>query len=194
ASDTLAWRYGNYDALRYEIHHLVVSPMQRALQTAWPINQATGIPTEVWWDICERGGVFQYHSGMPQGLPGMKRSEMRDRFPTFTLPTRISENGWWRGNQESREAGRLRANDVVTRIKAKAAGDWRNKRVMIVSHAGFMDALVKGIVSYLNPQTDSENIYFFYNSSITRLDFLDHGKIGIRFINRIPHLPHDLVS
>jgi len=192
-SDTLAWRYGPSDALRFKVDRVITSPMYRALQTTAPLASSFGAPVKVWWDVCERGGMFHYTRGKPHGLPGLKRSAIRSEFPDYDLPTRISENGWWRGNQESREASRLRAADVASRLVGRAADEWRGEHVWLISHAGLLDALVKALNNNLTPQTDDGVVHFFYNTSVSRIDFFE-GGLGVRYINRVAHLPDALIS
>lgn len=193
--DTLAWRYGGYDQLGYHIDRIITSPMHRALQTAEPLADMLDVPVKVWLDICERGGLFEYQQGTPKGFPGLTRLQIRAEFPTFDLPAQITDAGWWTGNLESRERSRQRARDVAARLREKAATIWHDEHVMLISHAGFMDALTKALLyGELSESIDRGNVFFFYNTSITRLDFFDNGRIGLRRLNHIPHLTDEIAS
>lgn len=195
ASDTLAWRYGNLDTLGYHIDRIITSPMLRALQTAQPLADALNVPVDVWWEICERGGMFEYRQGTAHGYPGLTREQIREQFPHYELPLRVGNNGWWHGGQESRDASRRRAIDVEARLRAQSIEHWRGQRILMVSHAGFLDVLLKSfLLENLTAEADERNVYFFYNTSISRMDFLSTGEIGLRYTNRLPHLPDELIS
>lgn len=194
ASDTLAWRYNTIDGLMFRFDHIICSPMYRTLQTAKPLMDAFRLPAEVWIDIHERGGVYYYNQGEMHGHPGMSRTAIQREFPDVELPTRITHNGWWRGKRESREASRLRAVEVEKQLRVKASGEWHDKRIVMVSHGGFIDMLVKVLLMGISPDIDEANAYFFYNSSISRIDFWPNGKLGVRYMNRIDHLPPAMVS
>lgn len=193
ASDQMAWRYGNADNLHHHFDHVVCSPMHRTMQTAKPIQTALGIEIEVWMDIYEKGGLYIYNQGVVQNHPGMSRANMERQFPSFTLPSRITQNGWWRGKRESKEAARLRAREVESRLRARAVDQWENKNILLISHAAFLGMLLKALLTN-SSELDDSAAFMFYNTSITRVDFWQKERIGIRYLNRINHLPSNLIS
>ena len=88
SSPVRALHYVNRTGFRFT--RLFTSAMRRALQTAAPIGQAIGMQPEVWVDIHETGGVFlDYHEG--RGLPGLKRAEMAEQFPTIRLSPEVTD-------------------------------------------------------------------------------------------------------
>ena len=192
--DMMAWRYQNQAELGFQFDQIISSPMHRALQTTKPIAAALGAPVTVWGDLCERGGVFHDKGGQINGLPGLTRTQIANEFPAYDLPPRISEKGWWRGGQESKEASRLRVVDLVNRLHAYSVENWYRQKILLVTHAGLMDAMIKALMGNLNPATDTENLYFFYNTSLSRFDWIKGHGIGVRYLNRVDHLPPDIIS
>lgn len=181
---------GSHNRRGYNLTRLYCSAMWRSLQTVEPIGQALGLEPEVWLDIHEHGGIYLDH-GEPEGVvgyPGKTRAEILARFPTCRLPVEITEEGWWRGGFEDWPACHGRAIKVARQLQELAAS---NERIGMVTHGGFMDALLKALFNQL-PRTDI--FYFHYNTAITRIDFDSTGRMGIRYLNRIDHLPGDLIS
>ena len=71
--------------------------------------------------------------------------------------------------------------------------EWDNsdERVALVSHGGFIDALLKALCN----QLPSQHLwYHHYNTAITRLDFDQDDRLHLRYLNRIDHLPPALIS
>ncbi|MEO1440715.1 MAG: histidine phosphatase family protein, partial [Chloroflexota bacterium] len=192
ASDMLAWRYGGYEHLNMTFDRLLTSPMLRSLQTTKPIASALGVPVKVWLDIYERGGLVG--RGDERTTLGVTRTELRRDYPNYDIPQAISDAGWWRGGEESRDASRVRALKTAAKLRHLAKSEWHHKNVLLVSHAGFMDALLKAILLEAMPEIDETSFFYFYNTSISRIDFLANGHMGIRYLNRIAHLPPEQVS
>lgn len=195
-SDTLAWRYGIFDGLRYQVSRVVTSPMHRALQTAKPLGERLSVPVKVWPELCEIGGLYHFRGGRAHGLPGLTRVQMRDQFPDYDLPTRITQHGWWRGDRESRHAARTRALQVAATVRDQFQGDWADERVLLVAHAGFLNLLLQAFLGTLavDAEGDDSFVAYFYNTSLTRLDLGTDGHTAIRYLNRVPHLPDEMVS
>jgi len=61
----------------------------------------------------------------------------------------------------------------------------------MISHGGFLDALLKVL---FNQTSKRRMFYYHYNTAITRLDFREDGRLGLRFVNRVDHLPPETVS
>ncbi|MCB0156119.1 MAG: histidine phosphatase family protein [Anaerolineae bacterium] len=174
----------------YGLTRLYCSAMWRALQTAEPIGRALGITPEVWLDIHEHGGIFlDHHDGRgPIGYPGKTRAEILERFPDYRLPDEITAEGWWHKGYEDWPECHGRAIRVARRLFEWADSD---ERIGLVTHGGFVDALLKALLSQLpSPR-------FFYhhnNTAITRIDFREDGRLGLRFLNRVDHLPPELIT
>ncbi len=175
----------------YGITRLYCSPMMRALQTAQPIGQALGLAPEVWVDIHEQGGIFLDHGeadGGVVGYPGKTRPEILAEFPGYKLPAGITDLGWWKWGYEEMSVCHGRAVRVAEELVKRAAGD---ERIAMVSHGGFVDALLKALSNQLPGYF---LFYFHYNTAITRVDFRGDGRLDFRYLNRVAHLPPDAIS
>jgi broad specificity phosphatase PhoE len=178
----------------YGISRLYCSPMWRALQTAYPIGQALGLAPEVWTDIHEQGGIFLDHGDErgPVGYPGGTRQEIQAAFPNYVLPESISERGWWNREFEDWSACCGRAIKVAEELREWATNNGRNDEcIAIVSHGGFIDALLKAL---FNQFSDRRLFYYKYNTAISRIDFRADGRLDVRYLNRVDHLPPKLIS
>jgi broad specificity phosphatase PhoE len=174
----------------YSITRLYCSPMMRALQTAQPIGQALGIAPEIWVNIHEQGGIFLDHgeAGGIIGYSGKTRSEILSEFPNFQLPDDVTEGGWWNNGYEEWPACHGRAIKVARQLREWGHND---ERIALVSHGGFIDALLKALCN----QLPSHHLcYHHYNTAITRLDFDQDNRLHLRYLNRVDHLPSELIS
>jgi len=176
----------------FGLTRLYCSAMYRSLLTAQPIGRALGLTPEVWVDIHEHGGIFLDHQDERGvvGYPGRTRSEILADFPGYNLPEEITEAGWWDPQQgkEDWPACQGRAIKVANKLRQCAGSD---ERIGMVSHGGFIDVLLKALLN----QLPRPNIFYHhYNTAITRIDFRPAGPLDIRYINRVGHLPPELVS
>jgi broad specificity phosphatase PhoE len=184
----------------YGITKLYCSAMRRALQTARPIGQVLGLTPEVWIDIHEKGGIYlEDDAGAYTGYPGMTRAEILAEFSHYHLPDEITESGWWTASYEDWPVCQGRAIKVAHLLRNWAAeneashnGNGPNhQRIGLVSHGGFIDALLKALFD----QLPSKHIwYHHFNTAITRVDFREDGGLSLRYLNRVNHLPPELIS
>jgi broad specificity phosphatase PhoE len=176
----------------YGIERLYCSAMHRAMQTAQPVGRALGLNPEIWLDIHESGGIFLDHRDERGvvGYPGKNRAEILVEFPNYVLPDSITEAGWWdvRNGQEDWPACQARAIRVAHQLRKWVDSD---ETIAIVTHGGFIDALLKALTSQL---PGNHMFYHHFNTAITRVDFDAEKRLNMRYLNRIPHLPHELVS
>lgn len=178
------------DRRGFGLARLYTSPMRRALQTAQPTGRALRLRPIVWVDLHEEGGVFLDHGdGRGRvGYPGRTRAEMLAEFPEFDLPEGVTERGWWSGGFEEKPALGERALRVAAILRSWAPCP---ERIAILSHGGFADALLKALLGEW-PRDDI--FYFHYNTAISRLDLHPDGRLDVRYLNRLDHLPPDLIS
>jgi broad specificity phosphatase PhoE len=173
----------------YGITHLYCSAMCRSLQTAQPIAKALGLSPEVWLDIHEHGGIYleQPDEGIV-GQPGYSRPQLTAEFPGYVLPEAITDEGWWTGGREEWPTCQGRALKVAEVLRERAGS---NERIALVTHGGFMDSLLKALLN----QLPSPQLFFsHFNTAISRLEFGRDGFVEVRYLNRIGHLPPDMVS
>lgn len=179
------------DLCGYCLTRLFCSPMLRALQTAGPIATALGLRPEVWVEIHEHGGMWRDHGddiGVV-GYPGMTRLEIQARFPALSLPPGITDRGWYDSvaGHESEELAVLRAAQVARDLRG-----WPESRdrIALVTHGGFSSFLLRALFS-----VPAAPVFFHHdNTGITRVRFRGNGQLSLRYLNRVTHLPPDMVS
>lgn len=162
------------------IDSLVCSPMWRALQTARPLSEALGLSPEVWVDVHEQVRAMETYAGST-------RERIQAAFPDYVLPEGITKQGWWNRAGESRSETMERAIRVAEKLRESADSD---QRLAIVSHARFIDSLLKAFLSQL-PGYDSW--YHHFNTGVSRLG-LGGRRLDVRYLNRVAHLSPDLIS
>jgi 2,3-bisphosphoglycerate-dependent phosphoglycerate mutase len=172
----------------YHIDRLYCSPMWRSLQTIQPIADALGLKPEIWVPIHEVGGIFLEDETGIVGYGGKTRSELLATFPGYAIPGEITEAGWWTGGLEEELARDLRAIRVATQLHGWAASD---ERIAIVSHGGFINRLLKVL---FNLPTGRLVFYEHYNTAVTRIVFNADGHLTANYINRVDHLPPDMLT
>ena len=172
------------------IHKVYTSAMLRALETTRPIADALGLVPEIWLDVHEEGGIWLDHrDGRGAiGHAGLTRERIETQFPGFELPDAVTEAGWWNRPFESRDDLVRRAARVAEDVRRDIAR--QEARVAIVSHGTFISLLIQHLLlgRYV-PDIRFSN----HNTGISRLDF-DGGSVMLRYLNRIDHLPKDLVT
>ena len=176
----------------FGITRLYCSPMLRTLQTAQPISAALGLQPEVWVDIHEHGGIFMEYEDERGivGFPGLTRAEIMEQFGDYLLPEVITNEGWWnpaRG-MESYVESQARAIIVADALYRQRAIP---ERIALVTHGTFADNLIKALFEQLPGRRLG---YHHYNTGISRIDFFGDSNLGLVYLNRIDHLPPDLVS
>ena len=192
-SDTLAWRDGDLSELGYQFDRVITSAMFRALQTTQPLAAALALPVQVWWDVCEQGGIYRLEGEQAIGLAGLTRAEIQQRFSGYDLPPPITEAGWWQRDRETVADAQARAATIAQRLLDLSRDAWANQTVLLVSHGMFSSWLLHALLNGGKAPSDTDALFFFYNTSLTRLDFFGQ-RVGVRYTNRIPHLPDQLVS
>ncbi len=176
----------------FDIDRLYCSPMHRTLQTAYHIQQATGLTPHLWVDIHEHGGVFLEYDDERGvvGYPGKTRAEIESEFPGYVLSDAITETGWWTGKQEDITTAYGRAIRVAEQLD-QMVRDGQFQRVAIVTHGTFMAALLKALLN----QLPGHGVWFsHHNTAITRVDMRPEGDRWVRSINRVDHLTPELIT
>jgi hypothetical protein len=54
-----------------------------------------------------------------------------------------------------------------------------------------MDALLKALFRQF---PDRHLFYYHYNTAVSRIDLRSDGNLGVRYLNRVSHLPLELIS
>lgn len=176
----------------FQFTKLYCSPMLRTLQTCLPISRALNLMADVWVDLHEHGGLnldYGDERGIV-GFPGLTRSTIQAQFAGFHIPDSITEHGWYDPAQKAEDIGGCmgRAVRVANMLRAQAASD---ERIALVTHGTFADLLLKALLNML----PNHGLRFsHYNTALTRLDFREDGVMKLGYVNRVAHLPPDMVS
>lgn len=179
----------------FGITHLYCSAMHRALQTARPIGLALGLPPHIWLDIHEHGGIYlDQPDGTTLGYGGRTRSQVVAEFDGYVLPDGLTEDGWWKPEYgcEDMPDAQARAIRVAGELRRRALNEaTAAHRVALVTHGTFIDGLIKALLG--NLPTD-RYFHWHYNCAITRIDLLSDGRLILRYVNRVTHLPPALIT
>ena len=170
------------------LDQLYCSAMVRALHTAQFIGGKVGVRPKVWVDLHEVGGIYLDQDGGKVGLPGLSRHQIQARFPETQLSEQIAEQGWWQGGQEEVYQAQRRAVDVARQLREMAGN---GGRIGLVSHGDFLDGLLKALE---DSQSGRGSYWEHRNTGITRLDFEPGGRMVLRYLNRVEHLPAELLA
>ncbi len=175
----------------FAISRLFTSAMYRSLLTSQPVSEGLGLQPTVWLDLHEKGGMFLRQNGHINGFSGMTRSSITREFPGYRLPEAVSESGWYDAalGMEPETHSFFRAIKV-----AKQLLEWSNSDevIALVSHAGFLDILLKAIFGQL-PSHPRSMRYYHENTAITRVNY-DGGRPILHYMNRVDHLPAEMRS
>ena len=180
----------------FVIDQLYCSPMLRTLQTSQPLASALGLTPRIWPEIHEIGGIFlAQDGGSSQGFPGMTRAEINERIPGYEVPDAVTDAGWWDVAVGRETPARFlgRAIHVALALQDMIRSN-PDARIALVSHAAFLDALIKAILGQI-PTHPNQLFYVHYNTGITRFDFGEHrDQMQLQYLNRSEHLPDSLRS
>ncbi len=132
----------------------------------------------MWQDHGPDGGIV--------GYPGLTRGEVAAAFPDYLPPDDLTEAGWWRGGQEGTAACRARTWRVAAALRARAATD---ERIALVTHGDFTNNLLQALLDATAPMW-----IHVYNTGISVVDFRPDGSLGLRYTNRVDHLPPELIT
>ncbi len=174
------------------ITQLYCSPMQRTLQTCQPVAEALRLDPQVWIDLHEHGGIH-HNSGDGRGevgQPGLTRGAIEAAFPGYRLPAGVTEHGWYRAEQGMEDLATCQGRAIRVAEVLRHQAD-SHERIALVTHGMFINCLLKALLNML----PNDHLYFVhYNTAITRVDFYPDETIGLRFVNRVSHLPLELLS
>lgn len=175
----------------FEIDHLYTSAMYRSLLTTQPVSDALGIAPVVWPDLHEKGGMFLQQNGEISGFNGLSRSAILDEFPGYRLSADVTDRGWYEPamGREPETHSYYRAMKVARELRKRGDSD---EVIALVSHAGFLDVLLKAVFEQL-PSRPYTMRYYHDNTAITRINF-DRGWTTLHYMNRADHLPAELRS
>lgn len=188
----------------FGLTHLYCSLMVRAVETGLYIAESTGLPLVGWPEIHERGGLHQTddETGEEVGQPGPNRDFFRATYPLLLLPEGLGELGWWNLRRPETVAESIpRAEAVWQELLRRHGGT--DDRVALVSHGGFFQSLLSVIVSAsrrkLGDDLEGDDIahdalwFGISNTAISRFEVYEDAVV-IRYLNRVDHLPTEMIS
>lgn len=174
------------------ISRLYCSPMIRALHTAALINEHLGLVPHVFVGLHEMGGIYEDRKDGRVQLPGLNRAGMMAVCPNVVVPDDVTDEGWWFYEWETFEDVAQLAYDnglaFIEYLKANYADT--DERVAAVSHGGsgskFLEAL------FAIPDT-SYTRFAHHNTAVSKI-IITTDQVRLRYLNRIDHLPEELVT
>ena len=169
----------------FAIDYLYTSAMYRSLLTTQPVSAALNLRPRVWLDLHEKGGMFLRQNGRVNGFGGLSRSAITSQFPDYRLPDGLTDAGWYDASlgYEPETHSAFRAIKVANELLERSRSE---EIIAIVSHAGFLDTLLKAIFGQLPSRAYSMR-YYHNNTAITRVDF-DGRRPILHYLNRVDHL------
>lgn len=185
-----------HNRLGFNFTHLYSSLMVRAVATGESIAHKVDLPLVAWETIHETGGIFQKDEETREriGLPGPNRAHFEAFYPQLVLPESLGVAGWWGERPYEPHA------QVMERAKLFLAEllAWHTPedRVAIVTHGGFFVAVLRtlfGFATLDNEESENRIWLHAHNTSITRLDF-NEGRVDLLYLNRLDHLPTELIT
>ena len=181
---------------QFGLTHVYCSLMTRSIVTAEYIAAACDLELQALADIFEKHGIYDVDDdGNLQGLPGPGRDYFEQRFPHLKLPQEFNDAGWWNRPVEDEFTFITRMQKVVNDIRQRL--DQSDESIALVAHGDFIDQFVNELMGVVRHQPNYDNHWVanwaFHNTSISRIDFVN-GSNNVVYMNRIDHLPNELVT
>ncbi len=180
-----------------DIRYLYASPMLRAVSTGLEVARVLGLPLVAWKELHENGGLYLEDpgTGAPVGQPGPDRAVMAARFPDLVWPPELGDGPWWGRPFEAEEERLPRARRVLAWLLARhasAAGEGNQEGVVFFTHAGFFNSLMAALLGFTERRPQ---VWFaLANTGVTRIDFTPEREPFVVYLNRVEHLPAELVT
>jgi 2,3-bisphosphoglycerate-dependent phosphoglycerate mutase len=176
----------------FGLTHLYCSLMVRAVQTGMAISHRTHLPLVGWPELHETGGLFDTElvdgEKLFIGQPGHGRSYFKAQFPGLQIPDDLPESGWYNRDKEPREQYLVRAQKIIDRLIAEHAG--QDHRVGVVMHGGIFARI---LTAFFNIQAERYWI-LMNNCAISRVDISDEGQVLLTYMNKVDHLPDNMIT
>ena len=174
----------------FGLTHIYTSLMVRAMETAGAVGRARHLKPAIWQDLHETGGIWKPdpETGKPVGSRGKNRAYFQNRFPQFTLPDGLGEEGWWNRPVETAQECKDRAQRFAHDLRGRH-GD-TEASVALVSHGLFYSFMMNAL---LKIPSGSKVQFAMNNAAVTRIDFTG-GYATVVYLNRSDHFPPDLIT
>ena len=181
---------------QFGLTHVYCSLMTRSILTAEYIAAAGNLGVEALANVFEKHGIYDVDGdGNLRGLPGPGKGYFDERFPGLKLPREFNDDGWWNRPVEDESSFVQRMQKVVSEMRQRLTDSDDN--IALVAHGDFIDQFVNELMSVVRHQPNYDNHWVanwtFHNTSISRIDFVN-GSNNVVYLNRIDHLPNELVT
>jgi len=173
--------------------HLYASPTLRAVATARPLSEATGLPIRLQPDAYEVGGIWDTDPATGGGLPlpGARLADLVRVGGTVQAPPDLfpAEGEPWDGGFEPNLEDALpRARRVLTALLSTHR---RDDVVVLVSHQFFAQFLLAAALGWDSPPWRRFRVDNTGHLSL-RMEF---GETSAEWVNRVDHLdPADVTN
>ncbi|MEE8365572.1 MAG: histidine phosphatase family protein [Gammaproteobacteria bacterium] len=188
--------YNPVETTHFGLTHVYCSLMTRSILTARYIANACNLELQALPEIFEKYGIYEFdETGNRLGLPGPGLSYFANRFPGVNLPMGLTEDGWWDRPAETNGDFQSRVRSVIEDIRIRHART--DDCIAMVVHGDFMDQFINELMQVPRHEHNYANDWAanwtFHNTSLSRIDFI-RGSHNIIYLNRIDHLPAELIS
>lgn len=178
--------------------HIYTSLMLRATETAHIIADRLDMPIYGRTDLHEWGGVYEVEieSGIRTGLLGPDPAFYAEHYPRLVLPDDFHPTGWWNNRPyEPQTEVPARSRRVLKFLRKKHGHT--DDRVLVVTHGGFINIFLDHLLG-VTPKRGLKNLeneqwFVTNNTGLARIDF-DRNFVGLIYLNRIKHLPDELIT
>ena len=144
------------------------SPMRRAIETARPLAEATGLPAPVFDGLAEMDRDARYYVPMEE-LKGTNDPRWAEVMAFWTSP-------------EAAEMRKVFADEVVETVESVVRAN-PGGRVALVCHGGVVNAYLSHVLGLDQPFVEP------HYTSIVRVLGHSDGRRQIASVNETPHLP-----
>ena len=179
------------------ITHLYASPLLRALQTAKAISAEVGVSPRATPELCEFGGVPPHRegTGYAQGN-GLTRAEIRALLPGATFSDDVTDHGWWFLERSVIDSDGpeifLKARENAMSLIAQLKRDHDDAdQVALVTHGGSGSLIIETLL-WGQPEMDRQR-FSLENTSLSLVRVSDQ-MTRARYVNRVTHLPAELIT
>ena len=173
--------------------HLYASPTTRAVQTARPLAEATGLPVGLHPDAYEVSGIhlFDPRTRSRQARPGATLQELREHCRTVEAPPGLfaaPERPWSGGLETQDEQALPRAERLLASLRGAHEPD---DVVVVVSHQYFSQFVLAAVFGWVGPPWRRFRVDNTGHLSLR----LDGGPTSVDWVNRVDHLdPADVTN
>ncbi|OMJ76454.1 hypothetical protein SteCoe_24161 [Stentor coeruleus] len=169
----------------YNFDLIISSPMKRAIESSSIIFNKSNAEKTIWDTVFEAKGPYSKND-----KSCIKRSEFKKKFPEYSLPDTIKEQGWYSKNfSESVYATFNRARRVLNTL----INDQSHNNIAIVSHCIFISIILRILLfKHIFIHFSCKSQLSPPNTSLSTFIILDKNAY-IKELMISPHLENNLI-